>query len=312
MRVLRLFVLLGLVTCSSACVLGKVFVRNVGALASTPEKVPNRIQHPVRKDARLAALWIGHATVLVQMDDKMILTDPVFTKTVAGGFSKRLVEPGIDPKDLPPIDVTLISHMHFDHLSLGSLDILEPKIKQLLVPEEGLVYLPNYRFGMHEVSKWQTVDIDGVQVTAVPVSHPGFRYGADAAWMKKSATAWLFTYHGFTVYFGGDTAYDAASFRETGKRFSKIDLALLPISPIEPPSFARATHVDGREALKAFKDLGAGEMIPIHFDTFPHGIDPAGYATNVLREGMKEQAVTEERVHILQIGEQYAWPRAVP
>jgi N-acyl-phosphatidylethanolamine-hydrolysing phospholipase D len=263
------------------------------------------MQQPVRKDARLAALWVGHATVLVQIDDKLILTDPVFTDTVAGGFSKRLVEPGLDAKDLPPIDVAVISHMHFDHLSLGSLDLVETKLKHLLVPEEGLVYLPNYRFGMHEVPKWQTVDVGGVHVTAVPVSHPGFRYGADAAWMTKSATAWLFEYHGFTVYFGGDTAYDGEAFRETGKRFPKIDLALLPIAPVEPPSFARATHVDGREALRAFHDLGAKEMIPIHFDTFPHGIDPPGYATKVLREAMKEQAVPEERVHILCIGEQY-------
>ena len=94
---------------------------------------------PIDKDARLAVLWVGHATALVQIDDKVILTDPVFTSTV-GMLSRRLVEPGIDPQDLPPLDAVLISHMHYDHLSLGSLELIEPRSNPL-VPRGGLAYL---------------------------------------------------------------------------------------------------------------------------------------------------------------------------
>lgn len=274
------------------------------ALASAPRPIPNRSTNPVRKDVRLAALWVGHATVLLQLDDKIILTDPVFTETVGGGFSRRLVEPGIDPEHLPIVDVAVVSHMHFDHLSMGTLDLLARRLRRLLVPRGGLVYIPNYELDMADVRTWETVTIGDLKVTAVPVKHPGFRYGVDDAWMTESATGWVFEHRGITVYFGGDTAYDQSAFRATATRFGPIDLAILPIAPVEPPSFARSTHVDGAEALQAFLDLGADHMLPVHYDTFAHGIDPPGYAVEVLRRAMRSKRVEEDRVHIVPIGGQ--------
>ena len=87
------------------------------ALFSSPKIIENKITDPIRNDARLAVLWVGHATLLIQIDDKFVLTDPVFTETIAF-ISKRLIEPGIEPEHLPQIDVALISHLHADHLSL--------------------------------------------------------------------------------------------------------------------------------------------------------------------------------------------------
>ncbi len=291
-------------TTSAGCVVSTILERNVVALASAPRPVPNRSTTPVRKDVRLAALWVGHATVLLQLDDKIILTDPVFTETVGGGFSRRLVEPGIDPEHLPIVDVAVVSHMHFDHLSMGTLDLLERRLRRLFVPRGGLVYIPNYEFDMADVRTWETVTIGDLKVTAVPVKHPGFRYGVDDAWMTESATGWVFQHRGVTVYFGGDTAYDQSAFRATAARFGPIDLAILPIAPVEPPSFARPTHVDGAEALQAFLDLGADHMLPVHYDTFAHGIDPPGYAVEVLRRAMRSKRVEEDRVHIVPIGGQ--------
>jgi L-ascorbate metabolism protein UlaG (beta-lactamase superfamily) len=277
--------------------------RNFTSLTATPVPVQNRITNAERTDARIAVLWIGHATTLLQLDDKYILTDPVFTPSV-GQVSKRLVEPGMDPDDLPPIDVTVISHMHFDHLSLGSLDVIEPKVKQLLVPKGGIVYVPNYRFETDEVARWHSWQKGDLKVTSVPVKHVGFRYGADMDWMTESFTGWVFEYHGMTVYFGGDTAYDAANFAETRARFPHIDVALLPIAPINPRGFMRHTHVDPREAVQAFLDLGAKIMIPIHFDTFVNSGDEPGEARDLLVRTMQERGLTDEQVRILKIGEQ--------
>ncbi len=289
---------------TTSCVTAsKMAGRNMVALVSAPREVQTRITHPQRPDARLAVLWIGHATTLVQMDDKFIMTDPVFTGSV-GQLSKRLVEPGIDPNFLPIVDVTVISHMHFDHLSLGSLDLVEPKLRQVLVPKGGLIYVPNYRFETDEVAMWRSWQSGDLKVTAVPVEHVGFRYGIDATWMTTTFTGWVFEYHGMTVYFGGDTAYVAENFKKTAARFPHIDVALLPIAPINPRGFMKRTHVDPKEAVQAFLDLGAKVMIPIHFDTFVNSEDEPGEARHVLEGVMKERGLGADRVQILAIGEQ--------
>ncbi len=303
MRHLSSLIVLASLCAVSCATASKMAGGNLGALTSTPRQVAPKITRPQRLDARLAVLWIGHATVLVQMDDKFILTDPVFTGAV-GQLSKRLVEPGLDPDHLPSIDVAVISHMHFDHLSVGSLDIIEPRIKQLLVPKGGLVYVPNYRFESDEIKTWSSWRSGDLRVTAVPVQHVGFRYGVDYAWMKESFTGWVFEYHGMTVYFGGDTAYVEENFKKTAARFPGIDVALLPIAPIHPREFMKHTHVDPKEAVQAFLDLGAKRMIPVHYDTFVNSGDEPGEPKRVLEEVMRVRDLTADRVQILAIGEQ--------
>jgi N-acyl-phosphatidylethanolamine-hydrolysing phospholipase D len=274
-----------------------------GFMFSTPRPVANRIEHPRRDDARLAVLWVGHATALVQMDDRFVLTDPFFTSSV-GQLSVRLQEAGLDPANLPPLDAVVVSHMHFDHLSLGSLDLIESKTRRLFVPRGGTVYIPNYRFEVRELSTWASFeDGSGLRITAVPVKHVGFRYGLDAAWMTDTFTGYVFEYHGLTVYFAGDTAYDGERFRATAAAFPRIDLALIPIAPIHPRQFMEATHVDPAEALRAFHDLGARTMVPIHFDTLVNGFDTPGEARATL-EGEARARGLEDRVRILPIGGQ--------
>src|SRR4051812_18801093 len=163
------------------CWVARAGVRGTAAFFSSPREVA-KTKTPVTKDARLAVVWVGHATALVQIDDKVVLTDPVFTSTV-GQFRKRLFEPGLDPKDLPPVDAVLVSHMHFDHLSLGSLGTIESKVKTALLPPGGAAYLTGgFSFPAYELRTWQTWEKDGLRVTAVPVNHVGWRYGIDDDW----------------------------------------------------------------------------------------------------------------------------------
>jgi L-ascorbate metabolism protein UlaG (beta-lactamase superfamily) len=276
--------------------------RNVASLTRPMDRLPARITQPRREDARLAALWVGHATALVQMDDKFILTDPVFTDTV-GQISKRLVEPGLAPENLPEVDAVLVSHMHFDHLSLGTLDLIEDRVARVYLPEGGAVYLPGSAVPTIELSSWRSHEVDGLRVTAVPVRHVGFRYSGDRAWMTHSFTGYVVEYHGLRVYFGGDTAYTRA-FRDTADRFAGIDLAILPIAPIHPRSFMCRTHTDPGEALMAFDDLGARYMLPVHFDTFVNSLDEYGEAPRVLRALLPERGLDETRVALLSHGQQ--------
>ncbi|MBL8613906.1 MAG: MBL fold metallo-hydrolase [Myxococcales bacterium] len=266
---------------------------------------PAKVAHPavvVRKDARLAVTWVGHATALVQMDDKVFLTDPVFTNTV-GMVVRRSVEPGLTPEELPRLDFALVSHLHPDHLSYGSLDLVEKKVGHLLMPWGGLAYLPSYSFDASELMPWQSWERGGVRVTAVPVQHTGFRFGADFEWMREGYTGYVVQYHGLTVYFGGDTAYDD-HFSRTRERFPTIDVALVPIGPIEPHDFMRTWHVDPAEAVQGFVDLGAKAMVPVHYDTFFNGRDAVGEAPRQLREAVLRHGVDPERVAVLKVGEQ--------
>lgn len=287
------------------------FASSVSLLFRTPEEVPHKITQPVREGARLAVLWVGHATALVQIDDKVFLTDPVFTSTV-GQLSKRVVEPGIRVEDVPRLDVVLISHMHYDHLSLESLRLLGSRIHRLVVPEGGLTYVPDGPWADLELPRWSAFEEDGLRVTAVPVRHVGFRYGADSAWMRRSYTGYVVEYHGITVYYGGDTGYEPKNFAAAAARFPHIDLAILPIAPIEPRGFMEKTHEDPGEALQAFGILHARWMVPIHFATFINSADALGDAQQALEERMRERGLTRDEVQILAIGEQHVFIPAPP
>ena len=285
----------------TGCRIMRASGKAAGALFSSPRKV-EKLKEPIDRNARLAVLWVGHATALVQIDDKVILTDPVFTSSV-GQVSKRLVEPGLDPANLPPIDAVMISHLHFDHLSLGSLSMIEPKVRMLIMPRTGVTYLTDFDFPVLELRTWQAYEKDGLRITATPVLHLGFRYGLDGDWMNEGFTGYVIEYHGLKVYFGGDTAYDQKLFVDTGQRFPDLDVALLPIGPIEPRDFMRRVHVDPGEAIQAFFDLGAKRMVPVHYDTFVNSTDAPGDAIKALDAAKKKWDLGAREIVPLAIGE---------
>jgi L-ascorbate metabolism protein UlaG (beta-lactamase superfamily) len=271
------------------------------AFFTEPIRPAPRADPPTARDARLGVAWGGHATTVVQIDDRVLLTDPVFTPSV-GQLARRLVAPGITPASLPAIDVVLLSHVHVDHLSLGSIEAIAPKVRQLVAPAGGLVYLTDFDFDADDLAPWASADYRGLRVTAVPVDHGGGRYGIDGAW-SHAATAYVVEYHGLTVYFGGDTAYRADLFRPVRARFPRIDLALLGIGPNTPRAILAPHHMSADDAAQAFVELGAARLVPIHFDTMPSSLDAPGEALRMLREGLARRGVDEERVVVLAIGE---------
>jgi len=273
-------------------------------LSAPPERtVAHKIVDPRRPEAKLAALWVGHATVLVQLDDRFVLTDPVFDHTLSQA-SPRLVEPGLDPARLPPLAAVVVSHMHFDHLSFGSLDWVEQRTPIVLVPPGVRSNMPRYDFEIRELETWASYEHDGLRVTAVPVQHVGGRYALDAAFETRAFTGYVFEYHGLSVYFGGDTAYIPSAFQATRARFPNLSLALLPICPDAPRDFMQYTHESPDQALDAFTLLGAQQMIPIHFDTYINSDDALGACPRELRARMQARGLSDEQVPILAIGEQ--------
>jgi len=272
-------------------------------LPSSPDTVATKIAHPIFQNVGLSVLWVGHATCIIQIGDKIFLTDPIFTET-AGMISKRRIEAGILPSSIDKLDYILISHIHFDHLSYGSLSML-PKSTVMLLPTGGAEYTPEFGFSDYkEMNPWKTFESDGVRITAVPVKHFNGRYGFDGVWSNYNTfTGYVIEYKGRTVFFAGDTGYDPEKFKEIGRKFA-IDVALIPIAPIEPHDFMKHVHADPEEALQIFEDVKAKIMIPIHHRTFVQGLDSSlTTAQNRLKQLITERHL-EDRVLILNIGEQ--------
>lgn len=281
----------------------RMVTQSLGRIGDTIPDPPRMITTPVIPNTNLAVACVGHATVLIQMRDKIILTDPLFTNSI-GMLVKRCVNPGLDPAILPKVDFTLISHMHFDHFSYGSLEEI-PKNGDLIIPDGLARYTPDFGFKeVDELKPWEVVQNDSVRITAVPVQHFNGRYGFDGAWLGRLGyTGYVIEYKGIVVFFAGDTGYDPELFKEIGRRF-KVDLALIPIAPGGGAGVGGRVHASPRGALKICEDVGAKYMVPIHFGTMAYGSSPDPVAQ---LEALKDAATQEgviDRIIALQVGEQ--------
>lgn len=253
---------------------------------------------PIDDVGRIRVYWVGHATVLVQMGDRFVLTDPVFENWV-GIFLKRFVAAGIDIEGLPELDWVLISHGHVDHLSIPSLRRLGPN-NVLGVPPGILTYLPSdlaFR-RVAALNTWRSATHNGVTVTAVPARHGSGRYLVDGPWIRHGQTGWIIEYDGMTVYFAGDTGFHPEHFHRIGQRFD-VDVALIPVGPIakypDGSLISKPHHANPTEALQIFAATGAKWMVPIHFGTFYVGASD--------RRDVRHAMEKVHQVHFLEAGQ---------
>ncbi|NOS85660.1 MAG: MBL fold metallo-hydrolase [Ignavibacteria bacterium] len=307
----------------------RVGMKSIGeSLFGEPEKVKNKIKDPVKENVRLSALWVGHSTVLLQIEDKVILVDPVF-EDVISGIVLRKVEAGLNIKDIPKLDIVAVSHAHMDHMSLGSLKDLDkrfPKAK-LFIPYGSEEYLPSYDMEMIRLKTanskelgyiGESKEIDGVKITAVFAQHQGGRYGMDSyTWMVPGCTGYIIEYKGITVFYAGDTTYDEFAYKYLGTKF-KIDLALIPVGPCRDcETDGSYYHLASLGALKVFDELKADYMIPVHYGALEYFDDPniPVYVLHDLATRYGSSSVTglaiskpySEGLKILKEGEQYVF-----
>ncbi|HTO72598.1 MAG TPA: MBL fold metallo-hydrolase [Gemmatimonadales bacterium] len=228
--------------------------------------------------AELACTWLGHSTVLVEVEGKRILTDPVWSERVSPlswTGPERWVPPQLPLEALPAIDLVVLSHNHYDHLDQPTVEWLARERPQLpwIVP---LKLAPTLRkFGVRVVTEldwWQSAEVAGVTVTGTPAQHFSARNLFD-----RGATLWC----GYTmqvgkrrVYFAGDTGYHP-EFTEIGRRLGPFDLMLIPVGAYEPRWFMRTVHMNPEDALSAVKDLHSAHpdrllppVLPIHWGTY--------------------------------------------
>jgi len=296
-------IVLLLMLCGCNSYIQRTVLQSISRIGEPIPDPPQMIKTPVLQNAKLCISWVGHATVLIQIHDKIIITDPLFTNTI-GLVVKRYVKSGIDPSLLTKVDFTLISHLHLDHLSYSGLDEL-PKNGTLVFPFGIERYVPDFGFNkIDELKTWDVIEQDGVRITSVPAQHFTGRYGFDRDWMGNIGyTGYVIEYNGITVFFTGDTGYNSEIFKEIGRRF-KIDLAIIPIAPGSGNGLGSQVHVSPNGALAIFKDVGASLMMPVHFGTMLFGSTANPEAPlEQLRAAAASKGITE-RIVALKVGEQ--------
>ena len=241
---------------------------------------------------RFSITWIGHATTLLQAGGVNILTDPIFSNTVGGIV--RNAPPGVALSSLPPIDVVVISHNHRDHLDASAIDQLDASVQYIVPLGLAAWFQARGRNRVIELDWWQSTVVSGragarAKVTMVPAQHWSRRGLSDE---NQSLWGGYVIDAGQTrVYFAGDTAWPA-EFSEIGRRFPHIDYAILPIGAYAPRWFMRSQHIDPVEAAKAFRELGAKWLVPVHWGTFRLSDEPMDEPPRLLRRALGREGVS--------------------
>jgi L-ascorbate metabolism protein UlaG (beta-lactamase superfamily) len=219
--------------------------------------------------AELAACWIGHATVLLRVGGMTVLTDPVLSSRIGvslglmTGGPMRLVAPALSVRQLPPLDLILISHAHFDHLDRPTLARLPKRVPVVTAHHtHDLVKDLGFRT-VAEVQWGETVNVGPLRITARPVRHWGARTFFDH---HRGFNAYLIESSRHRVLYGGDTAYHDG-FRDVGR----VDLAVFGIGGYDPYI---AAHASPEQAWSMADHCRAHHLLPMHHSTFRLSHEP--------------------------------------
>ena len=249
--------------------LGKWFTERPDGRPATllPELAPD-LHAFLTPGSQTRLIWLGHSSFLLNMAGTIVLVDPVFGEAAApvGFTAKRFQPPVLTLDKLPPVDIVLISHDHYDHLEADSVRFFADTETRFITPLGVGGHLK--RWGIPEVriterDWWQTHEADGLQFTAAPAQHFSGRDGINNN--QTLWPSWVVASPDSRLFFSGDSGYDT-HFKDIGARLGPFDLALM-----ENGQYDKSwpyVHMQPAETSQAFKDVNASRLMPVHWGMF--------------------------------------------
>lgn len=251
------------------------------------------------------ATWIGHNTFLLRLNDVTILTDPFFSdyaSPIQGVGPKRFAKPALSINQLPPIDIILVTHDHFDHLDLKALaDIPNKESIAVVLPLEmgGFFHDLGYKY-IHELQWHKSRTIHEITFRALPSYHFCKRnlfFRNTRLWAN-----FMIQTPDKKFFFDGNTAYGSI-FLDLGRDYGPFDYAFLSIGAYEPRELMKENHSSPEEAVLIAKELRARTLIPMHWGTITLSDERPFEPPNRFKLEAKKQGFPKENIWIMNIGE---------
>ena len=253
--------------------------------------------------------WVGHSTLLIQLDGVNVLTDPQWSpraSPVSFAGPRRLNEPGLAFEALPPIHVVLISHDHYDHLDVATVQRLAATHRpRFLVPLGLKAWFADLGItDVEELDWWHAREIRGLTLTCVPAQH----FSGRTLWDRNRRlwSGWTLAGRARRLYFAGDTGY-SGTLREIGRRLGPFDLAAIPIGAYLPPRIMKASHTSPEEALQVLLDVRGTRLLAVHWGTFDLAEEPITEPPRRLETERQRLGLDPDHVWVLKHGETRAW-----
>ena len=258
--------------------------------------------------------WIGQSTLLIKIDGVTILADPFFSKLASPLIvgPSRYVDPGISAENLPPIDIIVVSHNHYDHLDEKFIEAVPNKDDiQVFVPLKLGAFFSERGFSnIHELDWHQSGMFKNIQFTALPMVHFSGRSLGD-----KNETLWCsWVISGLSgkYLFVGDSAYSPSLFKEIGDKFSSFDLAMVTIGTYGNRKYGVNNHTTPEEAVAIGREVNAKTLLGIHWGTIDLSEEPPWEPPERFRKAANEAGYSSENIWLMKIGETRRLPIRKP
>lgn len=278
-----------------------------------PSPFPQAVPESRIEGSGLRVTMVGHATLLVQVAGLNILTDPVWSDR-ASPFSsigpKRVAPPGIRFEDLPPIDLVLLSHNHYDHMDLATLSQLVAAFDPVIVTPLGNDAILGRGLANARISArdWgEAVEHGPARIHFEPVHHWSARGLGDRRMALWAGFA-LETPAG-RIYHVGDTGFhDGINYRAAAEKHGGFRLAILPFGAYEPRWFMKGQHQNPEEAVEGMLLCKADHVAGHHWATFQLTDEPIDEPREKLMAALAEKAVPANRFRPMRAGEVWDVP----